>query len=217
MAWVCDQLVECLKIGASLEPAGCRVIKSTIDKHSSVVFGGDGYSQEWHQKAVEERGLENLRTTADALPVLHRPEIRDLFEHQGVLSPIEFESRFEVDAEQDVLAIEVEARLALRLARTQMLPAVLADQRSLAEVIPEQTWLSARIVEGIGALSSRSDNFKRILKSLPERDPVAQMRCCADSLLPLMEELRVAVDGLEELVDDSLWPLPNYEEMLFMR
>jgi len=225
IAWVADQLEDGLKAGSSLEEAGFQVIKRTMDDHGAVVFGGDGYSSEWHHKAVEERGLENLRTTADALPVLHRPEIRELFERQGVLSPVELESRFEVYAEQYVLAIEVEARLALRLARTQVLPAVMAYQRTLTEVMLEQKHLHqpvtpeipATIAEGIGIVSSRSTDLERAIKSLPESDPVAQMRYCADTLLPLMEALRGAVDGLEELVDDNLWPLPTYEEMLFMR
>jgi glutamine synthetase len=225
IAWVADQLEDRLKAGSSLEEAGFQVIKRTMDDHGAVVFGGDGYSSEWHRKAVEERGLENLRTTADALPVLQRPEIRELFERHGVLSPVELESRFEVYSEQYVLAIEVEAKLALRIARTQVLPAVMAYQRTLTEVMLEQKHLHqpvtpeipSTIAEGIGILSSRSIELERAIKTLPDDGHIAQMRYCAETLLPLMASLRAAVDGLEELVDDNLWPLPTYEEMLFMR
>ena len=101
----------------------------------------------------------------------------------------------------------------------------MAYQRTLTEVMLEQKHLHqpvtpeipATIAEGIGIVSSRSTELERAIRSLPESDPVAQMRYCADTLLPLMEALRGAVDGLEELVDDNLWPLPTYEEMLFMR
>jgi glutamine synthetase len=68
------------------------------------VSGGDGYSEAWHKMAVEERGLPNLRTTADALPVLKEKYIEDLFERLGILSPVELESRF------DVYAIDLQSR-----------------------------------------------------------------------------------------------------------
>jgi glutamine synthetase len=106
-----------------------------------VIFGGDGYSSEWHRMAVEERGLENMPTTADALPVLQRPQIRDLFERQGVLSPLELESRFEVYAEQYILAIEVEAKLVLRMARTQIYPVVMAYLETLTRSLRDQEQL----------------------------------------------------------------------------
>ena len=122
-----------------------------MEDHGAVVFGGDGYSAEWHHKAVAERGLENLRTSADALPVLERPEIRDLFERQSVLTPVELESRFEVYAEQYILAIEVEARLALRIARTQIYPAVMAYLQRLTGSLKDQEALGLPTDHGVAA------------------------------------------------------------------
>ncbi|MEY4297188.1 MAG: hypothetical protein RLZZ423_367, partial [Cyanobacteriota bacterium] len=126
LGWIADQLEARIAKGESLEQASFDVLQSITREHGNVIFGGDGYSSEWHEKAVNERGLENLRTTADALPVLQRAEIRELFSRLNVLSPVELESRFEVYAEQYCLAIEVEARLAVRMARTQIYPAVSA-------------------------------------------------------------------------------------------
>lgn len=103
--------------GTKLNDAVVEVIKETMQKHSAVIFGGDGYSAEWHKMAVEERGLANLPTTADALPVLKEKYIEELFEKTGVLSPVELESRFEVYAEQYVLSIEVEAKLVVDIAK----------------------------------------------------------------------------------------------------
>jgi len=131
LEWIANQLEAQLAGGTSLEAATFSVLKQVMQEHSAVIFGGDGYSSEWHRMAVEERGLENMPTTADALPVLQRPEIRELFERQGVLSPLELESRFEVYAEQYILAIEVEAKLVLRMARTQIYPVVMGYMETL--------------------------------------------------------------------------------------
>ena len=132
LAWIADQLEARTAKGESVEKASMAVLQQITQENGNVIFGGDGYSSEWHELAVKERGLENLRTTADALPVLQRPAIRDLFSSHNVLSPVELESRYEVYAEQYCLAIEVEARLAVRIARTQLYPAVSAYLGELA-------------------------------------------------------------------------------------
>ncbi|MEB3243106.1 MAG: glutamine synthetase III [Cyanobacteriota bacterium] len=224
LQWIADQLEDLLRAGSPLEEAAFAVLKRTMNDHGAVVFGGDGYSSEWHRMAVEERGLENLRTSADALPVLERPEIRELFERQGVLTPLELESRFEVYAEQYILAIEVEARLALRIARTQVIPAVMAalerQARSLHEQeavgLPTDRGLASRIAALNQQLGAHCDALEAALKEEPH-DVHGHLRHCADTLMPLMGQLREAADGLEVLVDDDLWPLPTYGEMLFFR
>jgi glutamine synthetase len=86
--------------GTDLYTAILLTLKEIIDRHGAVVFGGNGYSAEWHKMAVEERGLANLKTAADALPVLKEPYVEKLFHELGVLSPIELASRFEIYAEQ---------------------------------------------------------------------------------------------------------------------
>jgi glutamine synthetase len=138
LAYVCDQLEQKLSSGESLESASYAVLKQIMQEHGDIVFGGDGYSSDWHRMAVEERGLENLPTTADALLVLKRAGVRELFERQGVLSPLELHSRFEVYAEQYVLAVEVEAKLALQIARTQIYPAVMGYLGQLANSLRYQ-------------------------------------------------------------------------------
>jgi glutamine synthetase len=193
-------------------------------EHGAVVFGGDGYSSEWHQKAVAERGLENLPTCADALPVLRRPEVRDLFERQGVLSPVELESRFSVYAEQYALAIEVECKLALQMARTQVYPAAVRYLSELASALQEQQAMGLQpslavrntIGELLHQLNNGCDALEQALAATPH-DTESHIRHCANQLMPLLGQLRSAVDGLEAVVDDSLWPLPSYQEMLFIR
>jgi glutamine synthetase len=224
LQWIGDRLEEQLSTGAPLQEAAFAVLKRTMDEHGAVVFGGDGYSSEWHSKAVEERGLENLRTSADALPVLERPEIRDLFQRQGVLTPVELESRFEVYAEQYILAIEVEARLALRIARTQIYPVVMQSLERLSRSLRDQEAIGIQTDRGLAAtiadlnskLVQRCSALEEALAH-PPHDTHGHLHHCADTLMPLIGSLREAVDGLEALVDDDLWPLPTYQELLFVR
>ena len=224
LAWIADQLEARTAKGESVEQASMAVLQQVTKEHGSVIFGGDGYSSEWHEMAVKERGLENLRTTADALPVLQRPAIRDLFSLHNVLSPVELESRFEVYSEQYCLAIEVEARLAVRIARTQLYPAVSAYLGELAGSLQEQEAIgltpSKAIAQQIALLNQRLLDRATVLENALGNAPhgaEAHMRHCADQLMVRMGELREAADALEVLVDDTAWPLPTYQEMLFCR
>ncbi|MFM7696995.1 MAG: glutamine synthetase III [Vulcanococcus sp.] len=224
LAWLCDQLEAERSTGKPLEEAAFAVLRTTMQQHGAVVFGGDGYSSEWHRMAVEERGLENLRTSADALPVLQRPEIQALFERQGVLTPVELESRYEVYMEQYILAIEVEARLALRMARTQIYPAAMEYLERIAHSLEAQAVIQADPDRSIAlALSGLNQQLVRHASALeaalanPPHGTHAHLRHCSDSLLSLMADIRAAVDGLEALVDEELWPLPTYQELLFVR
>jgi glutamine synthetase len=224
LSWIADQLEARLGRGESLEQASFAVLQQITQENGAVIFGGDGYSSAWHEMAVRERGLENLRTSADALPVLRRDTVRDLFARQNVLSPVELESRYEVYAEQYCLAIEVEAKLAVRLARTTVYPASSAYLSELAGSIQEQEAIGlspsrdlAQQIAGLNAqLLDRCTALEAAVGAAPHGSE-AHMRHCADQLMPLMAELRAAVDGLETLVDDAAWPLPTYEEMLFVR
>ncbi len=224
IGWMADQLDAHLRSGEELNAAASAVLQQVMREHGAVVFGGDGYSSQWHQKAVAERGLENLPTCAEALPVLRRPEVRELFERQGVLSAVELESRFAVYAEQYALAIEVECKLALQMARTQVYPAAVRYLSELATALQEQQAMGLqpslavrnRIGELLHQLNNGCDALEQALEATPH-DSEDHIRHCASQLMPLLGELRSAVDGLETLVDDNLWPLPSYQEMLFIR
>ncbi|MCP9943440.1 glutamine synthetase III [Cyanobium sp. ATX 6E8] len=229
IGWMADRLQSQLDSGTALGEAAFNVLQQVMREHGAVVFGGDGYSSEWHRLAVEKRGLENLRTCADALPVLQRQEVRELFERQGVLSPVELESRFEVYSEQYVLAIEVEAKLALQIARTQVYPAAVRYLGELGTALQEQQAMGLhpnlklrnQLGELLEQLNNGCDALEEALSGGSHGEGAdhteAHMRHCADTLMPLIGALRSAVDGLEGLVDDDLWPLPSYREMLFVR
>ncbi|MFM7311827.1 MAG: glutamine synthetase type III, partial [Cyanobium sp.] len=223
IGWIADALETKLSQGEGLESASLSVLQSVMQQHGQVVFGGNGYSEEWHRMAVEERGLENLRTTADALPVLERPGIRELFERTGVLTPIELQSRFEVYAEQYILAIDVEAKLVVQIARTQVYPAAMRYVGELSEILQRQSALGLPTSTDLcGHVSSLCQSLLEASASLeegiahPPHGTGAHLRHAADVLVPRMNRVREVVDGLEALVDDDVWPLSSYQEMLFV-
>jgi glutamine synthetase len=223
--WIAGKLEAQLSGGADKAAATLAVLKELMEAHGNAVFGGDGYSEEWHKAAVEERGLKNIPTTADALPYLKDPEIVKLFESTGVLSPVELESRFEIYAEQYVLSIEVEAKLVVEMASTSIYPAATAYLSQLATSIAEAKEIGLELDNSTAKAVTESTNammagVKKLSAALEKEDfesTEAHMKFCADEIRSLMDEVRASADVLETLVDDGLWPLPKYREMLFLR
>ena len=223
--WIAVNLETALEGGASQAEAVVTVLRELMTEHGNVVFGGDGYSEEWHRVAVEERGLKNKPTTADALPALQEASVVELFSSTGVLSPIELKSRFEVYSEQYLLSIEVEARLVINMARTMICPAATAYLASLASTAQSMSamgieldstipgFVASRLNEMIGATASLETALaKEEFASTEEH-----MQFFATDIRALMDEVRAAADALEGYVSDEMWPLPKYQEMLYIK
>jgi glutamine synthetase len=224
LTWIADKLEAELAKGVGLPAAISTVLKEVMELHGAVIFNGNGYSEEWHKLAVE-RGLANLRTTADALPVLKESYIEELFSKLGVLSPVELASRFETYAEQYILSIEVEAKLVVSMVKTMIYPAVtryLADLANTAlslkeigvdydkEPIDKITALSKSMMAGVSKLSEALT--KHDFASIEDH-----MQFISQTMRSLMDGIRADVDALEGEVADDLWPLPTYQEMLFIK
>lgn len=211
--------------GSDLDTAILKTLKEIIDEHGAVVFGGNGYSAEWHKMAVEERGLANLKTAADALPVLKEPYIEKLFYELGVLSPVELASRFEIYAEQYILAIEVEAKLVVSMAKTGIYPAVvkyLADLSATLNSLKSNniTMDNKPLTHASELLSTMMATVTKLSEALSQhdfQDIEEHMQFCAKTIRPLMDEVRQSADALEGEISDELWPYPTYQEMLFIK
>ncbi|WP_448245274.1 glutamine synthetase III family protein [Thalassotalea agariperforans] len=222
--WIAEKLEAALKT-QDQTAAVISVLKELMELHGNAVFGGDGYSEEWHKAAVEERGLLNIPTTADALPHLMSENIVGLFERTGVLSPVELESRYEVYAEQYNLAIEVEAKLVSDIAKTKIYPAAIAYLSELTHAassvldlgIELDTSVTKAVAEHANGLMAAVTKLDTELAKHDFADTEAHLRFSADVIRPLMDEARVHGDALELLVADELWPLPKYSEMLFIK
>ncbi len=214
-----------LSKGTELNQAILTVIQEIMQKHGAVIFGGDGYSEEWHKIAVEERGLANLPTSADALPVLTEKYIEELFAKTGVLSAKELESRYEVYAEQYILSIEVEAKLVVDIAKTGIYPAAMRHLADIATTVGglEEMGISLdkdnikTVAELTNSMTSKVSKLSSALTKEDFASTEEHMKYFATTIRPMMDAVREDVDALEAEVADDLWPLPTYQEMLFIK
>ncbi|GAB3104634.1 glutamine synthetase type III [Aestuariicella hydrocarbonica] len=223
--WIALELESALADGTEKAPAVIKVLQKLMDLHGNVVFGGDGYSSEWHRMAVEERGLKNIPTTADALTAYKDPAVIELFESTGVLSPKELASRFEVYAEQYILSIEVEAKLVIDIATTKIYPAAISYLSTLTTTATSLSGMGIAfgadtlkaVSAAVGNMMASVSDLKDAVETHDFESEEAHMTFCAETICPLMLAVRSEADTLEGLVADELWPLPKYQEMLFIK
>ncbi|KLO29601.1 glutamine synthetase [Mycolicibacter heraklionensis] len=209
--------------GEEFDTAVQKLLTDVITEHGAVVFNGDGYSENWQAEAAT-RGLPNLKTTLDAIPELIKPEAVEVFEKYGVFNERELHSRYEVRLEQYALTIGVEAKLALELGSTTILPAAIRYQTELAQnaaaltaagMTPSLTLLQD-VSEPISALIGALDTLKKALSDHSAESAFDEAKHAQQTLLPAMDAVRAAADTLESVVADDLWPLPTYQEMLYI-
>jgi len=225
LSWIAGKLEEALNSGLDQTGAVIAVLKELMVEHGNVVFGGDGYSPEWHRIAVEERGLKNIPTTADALPAFKDEAVKELFDSTGVLKPVELASRYEVYSEQYILSIEVEAKLVVGMATTSIYPAAMGYCNKLSSAISNAASIGITLDSSVAKnIASNTDAMMVVVGELSTAlesqnfDSVeAHMDFCAGTICELMLKVRSYADLLETLVADSAWPLPKYSEMLFIK
>lgn len=222
--YVATKLESAVSAGKPLNTAIQTLLAEIIKEHGAVVFNGDNYSAEWHAEA-EKRGLLNLRTTPDALKILEQPEVVKVFEKYNVLSPRELHSRYEIYLEQYVKTVQVEAKLTIEIAQTQILPAAIKYLSELGSGLGAAKAMGAsvelklpgRVAKLAGELEQSIDALEAALAHHGAKDTLAEAEYLCQKVLPAMLKVRGAADALEGVVDDDIWPLPTYQEMLFMR
>ncbi|MGA9674777.1 MAG: glutamine synthetase III [Mycobacterium sp.] len=220
MATILEQAVE---DGGDFDNAVQQLLTDIITQHGAVVYNGDGYSEKWQIEAAQ-RGLPNLKTTLDAVPELVKPESVELFEKYGVFNERELHSRYEVRLEQYVLTVAVEAKLALELGTTVILPAAIRYQTELAQNvaalkkagIDASTAALEAVSTPIADLQAGLVELKSALSDHSAETALAEAKHAQEALLPAMAAVRAAADTLESVVADDLWPLPTYQEMLYI-
>jgi glutamine synthetase len=207
-----------------LNDALYKLLKQIAKDHEKVIFNGDGYTSAWHEEAEKKRGLPNLRTTVDALPHMKDKEVIAMMKKYKVLNKREVESRYEVYLEQYIMNIMVEARLVLEMGRTQIWPAAVRYQSELATTCANlmvvgyefDTNSLDRLTQKVKDLQDNLDTLEELVGK-HHKTAEAEARFCVDEILPKMLECRTVADELEGIVADDLWPLPTYQEMLFIR
>ena len=209
-----DSLEKQLSGGSDLAEAVTAVVRAAYEANKEVCFGGDNYTEEWHAEA-EKRGLKNLRTSPEALPEVISEQTIAAFEHYGVLSKRELESRYEVWVEQYTMLANIEAETTASIARTMLLPASLRHLALLEEA--EVGALDEEIRPLVGEFV---DTIKELEAANIYPDGLEGLELAVfarDSQLAAMSKVREIADQLERLVADDLWPLPKYSEMLFIK
>ena len=191
-----------------------KILQAIVKKHKRVIFNGDGYKENWKAEA-EKRGLPNLATTPEALKPLIDADNISLFEKYGVFNECELKSRYEVFMEEYAKKIQIEAALTLQISKTTILPAVAKYAKELGDAA--QAFVSANLESPIaGKFREYAADVAALVKANDKLEKVL-----ADGLEPkfkieAMNAVRAAADKLEKEVDDELWPLPKYSEMLFV-
>ncbi len=221
------QLVEELEgtAGADFNKKLSTVLAAWVIKHQRVVFSGNGYSAEWHEEAAK-RGLPNLKDTVSCLKAATAKRYLDLFDSHKVLSHVEYESRVEISWERYVKILNIEATATLDIGRSQILPAVFAYQTKIAssigalrsagvDVPGPQLDLLKSVAAGAAELKTNLDKLEGELDGANSSNLSVQGEQFRDKVIPAMAAARKVADALEGVVEDDLWPLPKYREMLF--
>ncbi|MEZ6005890.1 MAG: glutamine synthetase III [Planctomycetota bacterium] len=205
------------------------VVGEVLRQHQRILFSGDNYTEAWRQEAAK-RGLLNRRTTPAALADWASEANIALYERYGVFTRGEAESRFHVQNEIYANKIKVEATASIDLAETVIMPAAYQHQHRMAESIDSMRDLlgkeagQGQVLE-LRSLAGRMDRcrgqidaLRSVLGGIADRglDPHHLAEAYCKEVVPAMADLRDAVDSLEQCVDDNLWPLPKYREMLFI-
>ena len=219
--------------GLKKEDAIFNVIRKYIKESKPIRFEGNSYSKEWEKEAAK-RGLSNNRTTPDAIKAFLSDKSIKLFAKHNVLNKVELKARHEIKLENYTKKLQIQSRVMGDLAVNHILPTAIQYQnrlienaRGLKEVLDSKTFvkLSRNQLNTIKEISDHVSNIKEYVAEMVEARKVAnrvgdiEHRAGAykNTVLPFFDKIRDHVDKLELLVDDEIWPLPKYRELLFLK
>ena len=225
-----DALIEDKKL--KKDEAIFNVLREYIKETKSILFEGDGYSDDWEVEAVK-RGLSNSKTTPIALKAKIDPKVIKLFGDLNIMNHVEVEARYEIELEEYTKKIQIEARVLGDIARNHIIPTAIKYQNTLIEnvkglkeifgsefenIAKEQIILIKKIsknIEGINRNVAEMIDQRKAANLIEDPQSMAEMYC--DKVKPYFEEIRNYCDKLELLVDDEIWPIAKYRELLFTR
>lgn len=205
--------------------AAKQYLRELVKEHKRIVFDGDNYSEKWHAEAAK-RGLPNLKTTPDALAALRDPKAQHLFEHYRVLNKRELHARTDIAYERYNKVLSIEAKTLCTMLRTEVLPAALRYESEIADAVASKKLAerSARSEEELldevsGLIADLRDAIRQVeaAEARHAANVVKHAEHIRDHLVPAMVKAREASDRLEAHIPRDLWPLPTYDEMLFVK
>lgn len=216
--------------GLKKDEAIFNILREYIKKSKNILFEGNGYGEAW-EKEAKKRGLSNHKTTPEALKAKVSKKTIKIFEDLGVLNKVESLSRYEIEMEEYVLHIQIEGRVLGDIARNHVVPTAVRYQNMLIENVKglkeiygkdfkkfakQQMTLIEEIsghIEAINSNVTKMTNERKTANHIEDIEKKADAYC--NKVKPLFNEIRYHCDKLELLVDDELWPLTKYRELLF--
>jgi glutamine synthetase len=209
-----------------------NVLREYIKNSKNIRFEGDGYGEAWEIEA-KKRGLSNNKTTPNALKAKISKKSIQLFEELNIMSAVESELRYEIEVEEYAKRIQIEGRILGDIARNHVIPTAIRYQNTLIEnvrglkdiyeksfkkVAKEQLILIEEISEHIEKINKGITEMTEARKKANNsKNAVATAAAYCDDVKPLFDQIRYHCDKLELLVDDEIWPLTKYRELLFTR
>jgi glutamine synthetase len=209
-----------------------NVLREYIKHSKKILFEGDGYSEAWEQEAAK-RGLSNFKTTPLALKAKVSQQSLDLFKEMNVMNHVEVEARYEIELEEYTKKIQIEGRVLGDIARNHVIPTAIRYQNTLIENVKglkeifgsdfekigkEQIVLIKEIsahIEGINSKVEEMTEARKRANGVTDAQKMAEMYC--DEVKPYFDVIREHCDKLELLVDDEIWTLTKYRELLFTK
>ncbi|MBU2940275.1 glutamine synthetase III [Lacinutrix sp. C3R15] len=223
-----DVLIENKKL--KKDEAVFNILREYIKKSKNILFEGNGYGEAW-EKEAKKRGLSNNKTTPEALKAKISKKAIDLYKDLGIMNKIEVEARYEIEVEQYTMRLQIESRTLGDIARNHIIPTAVKYQNVLIENVSglkeiygtgfkklakEQMVLIEEISNHLEAINSnvtKMTNERKKANNLEDIEKKADAYCF--KVKPLFSDIRYHCDKLELLVDDTLWPLTKYRELLF--
>ena len=224
------QVVELEASGVERSDAVMTVVRKFVSEAKDIMFEGNGYSKEWEEESAA-RGLRAVKNVPDAYEVYHETQTIELFENLGVLARNEIEARFEILNETYVKKLQIGARIIGDICLNHVIPAAVRYQNVLIENIKGikdifgegyRTFCSAEI-DTLKKISTYINDISADVDALVEARKVAnrieaiaeRAKVYSHEVKDLMGKVRDSADHLEMLIDDEVWPLPKYRELLF--
>ncbi|MCQ2444928.1 MAG: glutamine synthetase III, partial [Mailhella sp.] len=226
LEYIADRLEADLAKGTALNDAVQALLTELFTEHAPIVFNGNGYTDEWPVEA-EKRGLPNYKTTVEALQHYSDPDVLDTFVRHGILTERECLSRQEILFENYAKTIAIEAATASRIARTQLMPAVLKAEGETAAIINATREAAGSVPQSeadyLAGFIATADEFLRSIHALDEARGIlaaaseAEQAALAarDAVIPAMDACRACADRLESIMSKDAWPLPSYADLMW--
>lgn len=219
------QFADILEKAEDFEAEVLRLMQKTLKEHKRIIFNGNNYSDEWLEEA-KRRGLANLRSTPEAVKEFIAPKNVALFVKHGVLTETEIQARYEIQLENYVKTLHIEALTMLEMAKRDILPSVMEYSATVYDLIikkeavglnsEKEKAMAKELSDLTAALSDRIDSLEATMENLEEdADALAAANYYRDVVYEQMNRLRATADKLETIVSSKYWPMPTYSDLLF--